>query len=195
MREEADARISGPLLAGLVGAGVTVLIAFAEAAAMEAKSREYDMGGIPLLFAAWGFIPFAGGAAAGLAAPRRVYLAAAIAWVGSAIVGGILNSMPGPDRPVEGFLLPLPFTIPFALWGALIVDLRPRFRAFRDGSMVFTALMSLVAIIPIADYWFPGKSGWILAGLVVAFFVWISRRSRSAPTTQRSGTGSGQSMA
>lgn len=168
-------------LAGLVGAGLSVLLAFAEGAAMEAKGREYEMGGIPLLLAALGFVPFAGGAAAGLAAPRRIYVAALIAWFGSAIVGAVISQMPGPDRPVEGYLVPLPFTIPFALWGALIVDPRPpRFRNFRDGSMVFAGLMSLLAIIPIADYWMPGKSGWLLAALVVGFFLWVARRNHSS---------------
>lgn len=168
-------------VAGLLGAGVSVLLAFAEGAAIHAKGREYDIGGIPLLFAALGFVPFAGGAAAALGGSRRIYLAAVIAWIAAAVVGGIVSRAPGPDSPVESFLVPIPVTVPFALWGALIVDRNPpRFRAFRDSSMVLAALMSLLAIIPIADHWMPGKSGWLLAGLVVGFFLWISRRNRSS---------------
>ncbi len=160
---------------------MTVLVAFAEGAAIAAKSREYDMGGIPILFAAMGFVPFAGGVTAGLSAPRRIYVASLIGWFGAAIVGAMISQMPGPDRPVEGFLVPLPYTIPFALWGALIVDRHPpRLRDFRDSSLVLAGLMSVLAIIPIADHWLPGKLAWLLVGLVVVFFLWLSRRNRTS---------------
>jgi hypothetical protein len=176
-----NGRTRNTFIAGLFGAGVMIVLAFAEGVAVEAKGREYDMGGIPLLLAAWGFVPFAAGTAAGLAAPRRPYLAAAIAWVAAAVIGAVINIGSGSDKQVEAFLLPIPVTVPFALWGALIVDRRrTRLVDFRNTSMVLAALMSLLAIIPIADYWMPGKSGWLLAGLVVIFFVWVARRNQRA---------------
>ncbi|MGQ0548354.1 MAG: hypothetical protein ACT4PY_01625, partial [Armatimonadota bacterium] len=51
MNTRATSALPGIILAGLLGAGVTVVLAFAEGASIAAKSREYDMGGIPILFA------------------------------------------------------------------------------------------------------------------------------------------------
>lgn len=167
------------VLAGAIGAAVAFGLASAEAVAVTAKSAEYEMGGIPIILAALGFMPLAAGLTAGLVAPGRPYPAALIAWALLLLTSIVLSTMPELRLGAETYLFPIAINIFFVLWGALLADPAPRRgRVLRDGTLPLAGFMSFLAAIPIADVYFPGKTAWLPLAALVAFFVWLGVRNQ-----------------
>jgi len=115
--------------AGLAGAALAVPYAIGTDVAFAAHSREWDMGGIPLLLSSLLFLGFLTGVTAGLAAPARPYLAAAIGMIAVTVAGILLD---GYDLDSD-LLSPAwaPLGLVAAWWGVLIVDPLPTGRAAR----------------------------------------------------------------
>jgi hypothetical protein len=168
-------------IAGLLGAVVAFGLASAEAVAVTAKSSEYEMGGIPIILAALGFIPLAAGIVAGLAVPARPYPAALVAWGLLLLTSIVLSSIPELHLGAETYLFPAGLNVLFVLWGALLADPSPRrLRTLRDGTLPLAGLMSFLAAIPIADVYFPGKTAWLPLAALVGFFIWLGVRNQRA---------------
>lgn len=169
------------LVSGTLGAAVAFGLASLEATAVTAKSSEYEMGGIPIVLSALGFMPLAAGLIASLASPRRPYPAALAAWALLLLTSIVLSIMPDVRLGGETYLFPATINILFVLWGALLADLAPRrLRTLRDGTLPLAGLMSFLAAIPIADVFFPGKSAWLPLVALVGFFVWLGIRNQRA---------------
>jgi hypothetical protein len=182
--------------AALLGASCATLYAWLTGIAFHAHSRDWEMGGIPLLFAAWMFVGLSAGIVAGLTARERPYLAAFLATFVLLVIAATVNGLkeeltPGMTRDerreywanIEGLLFAgFPVGIPFALWGALIVDLKPlRLRGLRSASYQPAGFLSFVALFPMAFHWLPGSMGFFASVVAaVLFFSWIARRNRSA---------------
>lgn len=168
-------------IAGLLGAVVAFGLASAEAVAVTAKSSEYEMGGIPIILAALGFMPLAAGIVAGLAVPARPYPAALVAWGLLLLTSIVLSSIPELHLGAETYLFPAGLNVLFVLWGALLADPSPRrLRTLRDGTLPLAGLMSFLAAIPIADVYFPGKTAWLPLAALVGFFIWLGVRNQRA---------------
>jgi len=166
-------------IAGALGAAAAFLLASAEAVAVTAKSSEYDMGGIPIVLSALGFMPLAAGLVAGLAAPGRPYPAAFAAWAFLLATSAVLSSTRDLRLGAETYLFPAGLNVFFVLWGALLTDPDAhRLRTFRDGTLPLAGLMSFLAAIPIADVYFPGKTAWLPLAALVGFFVWLGMRNQ-----------------
>jgi hypothetical protein len=168
-------------IAGALGAVVAFGLASAEAAAVTAKSAEYEMGGIPIVLAALGVMPLAAGLTAGLGASGRPYPSALIAWALLLLTSIVLSSMPELRLGAESYLFPAGLNVLFVLWGALLADPFPRrLRSLRDGTLPLAGLMSFLAAIPIADVYFPGKTAWLPLAALVSFFLWLGVRNQRA---------------
>ena len=185
---------------GSAAAGAAAAAAYALACglALNALSRGLEIGAIPLFLAAFVFVGLLAGTVAGLLSPRRPYVTAILAAFLVFVFATIVNDLKEPLTPamtrderrefwasIEGLLFgAFPIGVPFALWGALLANVNPaRLRALRDVSDPFTALITWVALIPVAVHWLPWPVGLaaaaVLAGVLV---VWIVRRNgRTAP--------------
>lgn len=154
--------------------------------------RSWEMGAIPFLLAAFVFVGLLAGIVAGLGWRARPYLAAVLAMVLLFVLGDQIGDRREALTPlltaderrefwanIQGFLFAGgPFGVGFALWGALIVDPRPRWRWLRDGSYAFAGWLAFVALVPAAIHWLPWPIGFAgAAAAAIAFTVWIARRN------------------
>lgn len=182
--------------AALIGAVTAAGYSFATGIAFRAHSRAWEMGAIPLLLAAFVFVGLLTGTVAALLSRQRPYLAAVLAMVTLFAIAAGVNEfrealtpgMTGDERRefwanIEGLLFGGgPIGVPFALWGALIVNPRPgRLRGVRDATYGIAGFIAFVALIPAAVHWLPWRVGIPAAAAVaLAFVVWITRRNRPA---------------
>jgi hypothetical protein len=169
-----------PLLAGLSGTVAGAAYAFLEGTALSAKAPEYEMDGIPLLFASVGLAGFLLGVVAALCYPARPYLSAAYGVVLLDAVGIVAINSFKVDSNIVFMLAPTGFKLPFVAWGALAAEPAPTSgrRILRDVLMVPAFLMAQVGVIALADHWLPGKAAWLVVLAVALFFLWLMRRNR-----------------
>lgn len=184
--------------AAAVGAVAAAGDAIASGLAFNALSRGLEIGAIPLLLAAFMFVGLLAGTVAGLFSRDHPYRAAVLAAFLVFVFATGINDLKEQLTPamtrderrefwatIEGLLFGgFPFGVPFALWGALLVDMNPgRLGAVRALSYPFAAFIAFGAAIPVAVHWFPWPIGLVLAAVAAAaFMVRIVRRNgRTAP--------------
>jgi hypothetical protein len=155
--------------------------------------REWEMGAIPLMLAAFVFVGLFAGTIAGLACPRHPYLAASLASFLVFVIADLVNDFKVELTPqmtrderrefwanIEGLLLAgFPLGVPFALWGGLMADTNAkRLRVLRDVSYGFAGFIGFVALIPLAVHWLPWQMGIPAAAIAaLVFVVWLARRT------------------
>ena len=170
--------------AGLAGAALAVPYAIGTDAAFAAHSREWDMGGIPLLLSSLLFVGFLTGVTAGVAAPRRPYLAAAIGTIAVTVAGILLDAYDLNSDLLSPAWAPLGLVA--AWWGALVVDPLPAGRAarltlLRNASYLPAWFVSFFALLGPAIHYVPRFGGWLAALIPAAFFIAVAARNRRRP--------------
>lgn len=186
-------------LLGAAGLGALTAVGYAWAAgvAFNALARSLEMGGIPLVLAAWAYPGFLAGLVAALVAGRRPYLAAlagtALLFVAESLLANSYQVLtPGMtlDQRREfwsnilGLLNPaaVPLQVLFGLWGALTADpmlatRSARLDAFRDSLYPLAWFLSLLALLGIGLHFWPRYGAFTAAVLPAAFFLWVARRN------------------
>lgn len=169
------------LAAGLAGAALAVPYAVGTDVAFAAHAREWDMGGIPLLLSSLVFVGFLTGVTAGLAAPARPYLAAALGTIAVTVVGTLLDSYDLDSDLLSPAWAPLGLVA--AWWGALIVDPLPagraaRFTLLRNASYLPAWFVSFFALLGPGIHYVPRFGGWLAALIPAAFLIAVASRNR-----------------
>lgn len=184
--------------AGAAGALAALTYTAAAGAAFAAHSRQWEMGGIPLVLSAWVFTGFLAGSVASLLAGRRPYLASTVA-IFLLIVGGQLllarrdTLLPQMARDLLALVSAgAPFQAIVALWGALVTDPAPGGRAarlapLRELSYAPGWLLSFLALLGPGIHFIPRYGGLAAALAPALYFVWVARRNQraSSPLTGR----------
>lgn len=186
------------LAAAGLGALAAVGYAWTAGVAFNALARSLEMGGIPLVLAAWVYPGFLTGLVAALAAGRkRPYLAAligtALLFVAESLLATyyqILFPTMTPDQRREfwsnilGLLNPaaIPLQVLFGFWGALTADpmlaaRSARLDAFRDSLYPLAWFLSLLALLGIGLHYWPRYGAVAAALLPAAFFLWVARQN------------------
>lgn len=184
--------------AGGLGALAAIAYAWATGVAFNDLARSLEMGGIPLVLAAWVYPGFLTGVVAALAAGRKRPYLASLAGIAFLFVAESLlatyyqGAFPGMSLDqrrefwsnILGLLNPaaVPLQVLFGLWGALITDptltaRSPRLDAFRDSLYPLAWFLSLLALLGIGLHYWPRYGAFAAALLPAAFFLWVARQN------------------
>lgn len=172
-------------IAAVIG-GVTsaVLVKSIASPALERVGRMWEFGAVSSMLSQLLFMPVLVGIIAGLIQPLRIYLTALAAHgVGTATAIAYLQ-MPF-QASLIAFLIS-GWSIPLALWGALLVDARPsghaqRLRGLRDLSYGLACFVTVFAVLPPSVRWLPVPfSVFVAWGVPAGFFLWLAARNRRA---------------